>query len=435
MKMKYIFTVLSCLIFWSCQEDVTKSLTTKKADFEESTMEVDPYTPQGIQPYIIEDSNKRLPTGAQMEWVEIWSDEFEGTELDTSKWVVSVSTKSRASRPALGINDWWWKADHVWLNGNGALVLKGSKVDSNTMYCGSVESRGKFEPQYGFMEAKIKIADTSKGNHTAFWLQGANQGNIDGTGNDGAEIDIFESAWTADYTKAVIHIDGYGTSHQANTKKYDTPNIHSGYHIFGLLWEEDSLHVYYDGIKTVTYSGIWVPQVAEWLWLSVGASFGDGDFVNQPVGLLSTAEVDYVRFWKRIPSVFRVTNRQSGKYFRTVGDVEDSYIRQSQSSQTGGWTKWELQDIGNGYFYLVNEETGMYIRPVDNSEGAKVILKPTSYTGSWTQWEKIETDNGYFYLKNKETKKYIRPQTADYNADIILTSQADTWAEWKFDSI
>ncbi|MCB0469766.1 MAG: T9SS type A sorting domain-containing protein, partial [Flavobacteriaceae bacterium] len=36
----------------------------------------------------------------------------------------------------------------------------------------------------------------------------------------------------------------------------------------------------------------------EWLWLSVGASFADGDFQNQPIGTLSDALVDYVRVYK-----------------------------------------------------------------------------------------------------------------------------------------
>ena len=65
--------------------------------------------------------------------------------------------------------------------------------------------------------------------------------NVDGTGNDGAEIDIFESAWTSDFTKSVIHIDGYtdGTA-QANTKQFNTPGLHNGnFHTWGMWWTYD----------------------------------------------------------------------------------------------------------------------------------------------------------------------------------------------------
>lgn len=251
---------------------------------------VDPETPANTQPY-----------GISGDWTLDFSDEFNGDAsdpLDPLKWIKSVSTSSRAPRHFQGIDDWWWREDHVSLNGVGQLELKSSKYDENTMYCGSVETRNLYEPQYGYFEARIEIANTQKGNHTAFWLQGHNMSNVDGTGNDGAEIDIFESAWVTNTTKAVVHIDGYGNDHQANTKPYNTPNLHTGYHIFGLLWNENTMEVYYDGVLKVSYTGIWVPQIPEWLWLSVGASFGDGEFNLQPIGDLSEAKVDWIRAYK-----------------------------------------------------------------------------------------------------------------------------------------
>jgi len=263
-----------------------------------SSFLIDENTPEDIQ-----------PLGIPGNWDVSFSDEFNGTASpvpNSDRWVESVSANSRAPRAFQGIDDWWWRADHVSINGLGQLELKASKFDNNTMYCGSVESKGFYEPTYGYLEARIEIADTKKGNHTALWLQGHNQENIDGTGNDGAEVDIFESAWENDTTKAVVHIDGYGVDKQANTKSYNTPNIHSGYHIFGLLWEENSMKIYYDGELKVSYAGKWVPNVPEWLWLSVGASFGDGEFKLQPIGELSVAKVDWVRYYK--PSSATLSN-------------------------------------------------------------------------------------------------------------------------------
>ena len=251
------------------------------------------------------------PVGVDGDWVLDFSDEFNGNTIDNTKWTISVSTQSRAPRPNLGIDDWWWVQNNAFLDGNGKLILRGEKVDFNTMYCGSVESRNLYEPTYGYMEAKIKIAETAKANHTAFWLQGHNMGNVDNSGEDGAEIDIFESAWVTDDTKAVVHFDGYGPDKKNHTIPYDTPGLHSGFHIFGMLWEEGSIRIFYDGQEvastnpnkpfpfTTDSNGYpLVPDVPEWLWLSVGASFGDGDFVNQPVGILSDAEVEYVRVFK-----------------------------------------------------------------------------------------------------------------------------------------
>lgn len=261
---------------------------------------VDQDTPLNVQPH-----------GPSGEWMLDFSDEFNGNSIDLSKWMVSVSTQSRAPRPNLGIDDCWWVQDNAFLDGSGNLVLRATKEDFNTMYCGSVETRDIYETTYGFMEARIEVAETAKGNHTAFWLQGENMGNVNNSGQDGAEIDIFESAWTTDDTKAVIHFDGYGPNKKNHTIPYNTPGIHNGFHIFGMLWEQGSIRIFYDGQEvnstnpnkpfpfTEDPNGFpLVPDVPEWLWLSVGASFADGDFINQAVGILSDAEVDYVRVYK-----------------------------------------------------------------------------------------------------------------------------------------
>jgi hypothetical protein len=139
---------------------------------------------------------------------------------------------------------------------------------------------------------------------------------VDNSATDGAEVDIFESAWNTNTTKAVVHFDGYGAFKKNHTIGYNTPNIHTGYHVFGLYWTSSSMDIYYDGVKVVSTSSgkpfpftvdpngyPLVPQVPEWLWLSVGASFADGDFQSQAVGTLSDALVDYVRVYKASTSL------------------------------------------------------------------------------------------------------------------------------------
>ena len=162
---------------------------------------VDLNTPNNVQPLISLSEDYQLQ----------FSDEFSGSELDDTKWNVTVSNKSRASRDRIGVDEWYWKSENVNV-ANGNLELKSTKVDNTTMYCGSVDSRGKYEPQYGYYEVKLKIADSDKWTHTAFWFQGNLQHAVDGTANDGAEIDVFESAWEDEKVGSVIHYDGYGAN-------------------------------------------------------------------------------------------------------------------------------------------------------------------------------------------------------------------------------
>jgi hypothetical protein len=78
-----------------------------------------------------------------------------------------------------------------------------------------------------------------------------------------------------------------------------------------MLWTPNEIRIFYDGQEVISTNPNkpfpfttnpagypLVPQVPEWLWLSVGASFGDGDFISQPVGILSDAKVDWVRVYK-----------------------------------------------------------------------------------------------------------------------------------------
>jgi hypothetical protein len=289
---------------------------------------VDPNTPVNTQPEGNVSGN----------WVLDFSDEFVGDNLDLTKWYKSVSTRTRQPRENLGVTDWRWIADNAFLNNNGQLVLRATKVNNTTMRCGSIESRGLYEVKYGYLEASIKIAKTAKGNHTAFWLQGENQGNVDNSAADGAEVDIFESAWVTNTSKAVVHYDGYGAERKNHTIPFNTPNIHNEeFHTFGLLWKENSMDIFYDGIKVSstnankpfpfstnpTNGHDLVPQVKEWLWLSVGASFGDGDFQSQSNGLLSDALVEYVRVFKPSQTLGLNSNLKDDKFQIYPNPVKD----------------------------------------------------------------------------------------------------------------
>ena len=258
-------------------------------------------------------------------WRLVFSDEFNGTAVDTNKWNIDNSPSSRAARTDRGINKWFWKPENVRLE-DGNLVLDVVKHDFETMYCGSINTRNIFEPTYGFFEARVQIGDTTKDTHTAFWLQGHEMHPpvVTGDAHNGAEVDIFESAWFGDYTKSVVHIDGYGSDHKASTKQYSTPGLHAGFNVFGLEWTAGYMKIYYNGEHKVTYDGIWVPRTNEWVWLSNGASFGDiGTFTEEEVGWLTSAKFDYVRVWEattNLPPVFTVDPME-----RPLALVDEAY--------------------------------------------------------------------------------------------------------------
>ncbi len=357
-----------------------------------SQAQIDTNTPADALPnYLNENTN----------WVLDFSDEFNDTNLDLSKWTTQESTKSRAPRPNLSITDWWWKNENVSLN-SGNLVLKVQKHDANTMHCGSINSRGKYESAYGYIEARIKIADATKGTHTALWMQGNNMGNIDGTGMDGAEIDVFESAWVNDFTKSVVHIDGYAAKHQSNTKRFNTPGIHNGYHTWGLHWTPDFMKIYYDGKLMTTYaSPLWIPQVKEYLWLSNGASFGfapgSNNFTNQPTGFLTNAYVDYIRVWKEDnPSNSTGCNTVYNSDFENTSKQDFVWRKNNENIKLEETTNPVV--TGSKYAFLDGRDVNRFIHQ-------DVVVEP-GLTYNFSFLGRIQNENGGsgIYANNHATK-------------------------------
>lgn len=328
-KIRFVFMFL-VMALWSC-ENTSESVMNVSDDavsISETVNLVDPETDPNVQPFIITnaDESGQLKAPPSSDWILVFSDEF--SSFDSNKWNKTVSTKSRESRPEKGIADWWWKADHVSI-ADGKLKLKASKPDYNTMYCGSVDSKDKYEPLYGYMEARIAIAPVSEAVHTAFWLQGANQGNIDGSGSDGCEVDIFESPFSANKCQTALHWDGYGDNNGHTTQQWTATNLHTGYHIFALEWAPNLLKIFFDGDLKWTYTGIGCPNVKEWLWLSAGASFVDGDFINGTYPVY--AYVDWVRVWQ-LPKTINLECENVSRYSPS-GDLIETI---NHSSASGG---------------------------------------------------------------------------------------------------
>ena len=235
---------------------------------------------------------------SSLRWKLEFSDEFNDERIDFNKWTLRHATEWNYARPQLGVAGQASNAGNV-AEEDGDLVLKVTKVGTDKARYGDVYSYKKFNMKYGYIEARMKVADMRKAVMSAFWVQTTSVNNVDGTGNDVAEIDIFESAYIGEKTLSTIHFDGYGSSHKQNKIEYIAPGLPDDYHVWGLLWDESSLKMYYDGELKAEFDGIWVPQVAEYIELSTGITFSDeGDFRSQPADShLSEAYVDYVRVW------------------------------------------------------------------------------------------------------------------------------------------
>jgi beta-glucanase (GH16 family) len=244
-----------------------------------------------------------------------WSDEFDGSALDPTKWT------HRAPGPR---HDGILTADAVSVGG-GLLTIK-TYTQAGKHYSGMIASQNPnltgFEQRYGYFEARIKF-NSSPGMWSAFWLQSPSIGNpIGDPATAGVEMDVAEHrarcvsapaptppstcSATSDINNRIqqpLVWDGYGSDSKAQARLSD-PLSGSGngsWHTWALQWTPDALTFFYDDAAIWSSTGP-ISQRSEYIILSseVGAFFA-GAIPRGGYGTKSTTktnmQVDYVRVY------------------------------------------------------------------------------------------------------------------------------------------
>ena len=157
---------------------------------------------------------------------KVWWDEFEGTEIDSSKWGPSWWVTERKGG--------YWHEDMCRVEG-GNLIITSMYLDEPLenryydewhdeidfkeykpgWYTGELTTQGKYDQTYGYFEIRC-ILPAATGMWSAFWMMNDKVTNVDGSGKDGTEVDVFESFyykdrwWGNDCITTGIIYDGYG---------------------------------------------------------------------------------------------------------------------------------------------------------------------------------------------------------------------------------
>lgn len=226
-------------------------------------------------------------------YYQTFEDEFSGSELDSSKWEHCPEWRRGG-----GV---YWNNDDAFLDGNGNLVLQVSYGESpdgtekNIHRTGAVRTRSKFDQTYGYYEIRCRFGDLG-GVWSAFWLMPYEM-LIDGTGNDGAEIDIYESPfYSTDAINYAIHWDGYGIEHQSLAQGVQIDGLYYGYHTYALKWTDTEYVFYVDGQE---FWRVTDPKAIshEKLYMKVTAEGGAWAGNLPGAGILPAvvSETDYVR--------------------------------------------------------------------------------------------------------------------------------------------
>ncbi len=302
-------------------------------------------------------------------------------------------------------------------------------INGQTYYANADASVRKSEPTNNINSAELSVEDG--------W------GNTADTYNGGMEIDIMESLgkWGANQTQHALHWDGYGGSHQyADSGRESYPGTSDGYHTYGLYWADGAYEFYIDGIKTWQWTNSRAMSVPAYLLLSLQLGGWDnnnpGSQVEGQVML-----VDYVRVWSGTKSAggglptagnYRIKNKHSSLFLRpkNSGTGEEVPIIQWTDEPTYNSEKWEVIDVGGGYYAIENIHTRKAMLPLGGSTSNNASVVQKTYSGWDSQrWQFLDSGDGYVRIKSKRSGLYLRPESGSTSTNAYIV-QHDFNASW-----
>jgi beta-glucanase (GH16 family) len=209
---------------------------------------------------------------APADWRLVWSDEFNGSAVDGSKWRVRNGDHNSNELSCLTN-----RPQNVSVSG-GVLHIVAQREQytcggySTSWTSGYLDTIGKMSRTYGRFEIRAKLptqADTSKGLWPAFWLRpdDGGDGEIDimeavGSGvGDRNYNSISQTLW-ADYNNTYAR-----QSHGVTFPAGDT--MSDAFHTYAVEWEPGVIRFLVDGTVTYTRTSTDIP----WLDKSFGRNF------------------------------------------------------------------------------------------------------------------------------------------------------------------
>ena len=255
-----------------------------------------------------------LPEG---NWEMVWNDEFDGVELDRSRWDYRLSMMGRR-HPA-------WTDKGVRLDGKGnavfSLLLEEGRPVSSQLQTGynfmdepvvptkfghdhlqwniGRLKENLYTHTFGYYECRCKLQQHPEGWWSAFWIQSPVIGASLDQAETGSELDVMECFDCGEVHRHNVFTGGYGLdSRRASVGGFKGLD-QTVFHRFGLLWDETGYTFYVDG-KEDGHIDKFVSKRPEFLLISTevkGYRYEDHQPVKEAFDLVGkdVFTVDYVR--------------------------------------------------------------------------------------------------------------------------------------------
>lgn len=234
-------------------------------------------------------------------WTLVWSDEFDGTELDRTKWVAETGGHGWGNKE---LQHYTGRPENVQV-ADGKLVIEARRErhGDNNYTSARLKTAGRMEQLHGRFEARIKVP-SGQGIWPAFWMLGADIGTI-GWPRAG-EIDIMEIIGKEPANVyGTLHGPGYsGDKAFSKPSRLERGIFADAYHVFAVEWERGEIRWYHDGTLYHTarpdlVNGDWVFEHPFFVLLNLAVGGLWPGYPDSTTVLPQQMLVDYVRVYKR----------------------------------------------------------------------------------------------------------------------------------------
>ncbi|QIL75494.1 MULTISPECIES: family 16 glycosylhydrolase [Hymenobacter] len=229
----------------------------------------------------------------------VWSDNFDGSALDQSKWTYEVSDNWYNNELQATTNS----SENLYLNGGNLVIQAKREQLRNRQYTSArIVTKGKQDFAFGRVDIRAKLPK-GKGIWPAIWMLGSNDSQAPWPAC--GEIDIMELRGSQPAVNiSTIHFGNTTADRkQKGTEvRLPTGDFADDYHIFSLVRSKGQLRWYLDGQQyfSVTSSEVSPYPFDNKFYMILNIAVG-GDFDGNPDASTTfpkQMQVDYVRYYQ-----------------------------------------------------------------------------------------------------------------------------------------
>lgn len=265
----------------------------------------------GTDPTLTLLDNEPVEVGDTLQLV--WSDEFDGDQLDPEVWFFETGDGSQYGIPGWGNNELqYYLPDNAQLDGGMLqITARREQIGAFRYTSARINTRDRFAFRYGRFEARMRLP-AGQGVWPAFWMLA--QDSPYGTWAASGEIDIMEGvnlgAAGGNRIYGTIHYGGEFPDNLRSGESYVVAtDVTSDFHVYAVEWDPTEIRWYVDDILYAvrnTWSSTAAPFPAPFdqpfyviFNVAVGGNFPGAPDPNTEFPV--TMEVDWVRVYSGEP--------------------------------------------------------------------------------------------------------------------------------------